>query len=202
MRIVVISPETADSREIPAMSGFFSAGLERYHVRKPSWSAMALEAWLGHLPDAWRPRIVLHQHHELVAKLGLGGAHDRDVEGDESAAGCSRSCHDVPSLRRHLARYPSLFFGPIFPSLTKQGYRPAPDFPWEDLKRVLRERSPSDARVLAIGGITADGLRRCFDLGFDGAAVLGAVWNEMDPVGAYREIRDVAARLRTARHAA
>jgi thiamine-phosphate pyrophosphorylase len=202
MRIVVISPETADSREIPAMNGFFLAGLERYHVRKPSWSAMALEAWLSHLPETWRPRIILHQHHGLAAKLRLGGVHDRDAEGSTAPGGCSRSCHDLPSLRRHLAGYPSLFFGPIFPSLTKQGYRPAPDFPWEDLKRVLKDRSLSDARVLAIGGITADGLRRCVDLGFDGAAVLGAVWNEMDPVGAYRGIREVAARLRTARHAA
>jgi len=201
MRITVISPESADFREFPSMLGLFSAGLERYHVRKPRWSRAALEAWLGHTPEAWRTRLVLHQHHELAAKFGLGGTHDRDGEPPTAQGAVSRSCHDLASLRQHLPEYRSLLFGPVFPSLSKPGYGPAPDFPWSDLKRVLGERDPSDAQVLAIGGITASELHRCRDLGFDGAAVLGAIWGEMDPVGAYRGIREVADRLGSPRHA-
>jgi thiamine-phosphate pyrophosphorylase len=184
------------------MEGFFSAGLERYHVRKPSWASAALESWLGRLPRAWRPRIILHQHHSLAAKLGLGGAHDRDQEVNTGQKGCSRSCHDVGSLRRHLPQYGSILFGPVFPSLTKPGYGPVADFPWDQLKSVLRERTQADARVLAIGGVTSRGLARCRELGFDGAAVLGAIWNERDPAAAYVGIRDAAARLEAERHAA
>ena len=47
MRIIVISPESSDAREVPAMQGFLAAGLERYHVRKPAWSEAELEAWLA-----------------------------------------------------------------------------------------------------------------------------------------------------------
>jgi thiamine-phosphate pyrophosphorylase len=86
MRLVVISPEDRDGREIDVLGALLAAGLERYHVRKPRWSASELASWLGRLPDGWRPRIVLHQHHELVERFGLGGRHWRDA-GDRPETG-------------------------------------------------------------------------------------------------------------------
>src|SRR5947209_3397705 len=78
MKLVVISPEHNDPREIAVLAALLAAGLERYHVRKPHWSAAQLETWLRMLPSEWRSRLVLHSHHELVATLGLGGRHWRD----------------------------------------------------------------------------------------------------------------------------
>jgi len=211
MQIVVISPESSDPREIPAMRRFFADGLECYHVRKPSWTAAELGAWLRGLPGEWRPRLILHEHHPLVGELGLGGRHDKDSgpAGNPLPGGSSRSCHDVASLRRHLGAYRTILFGPVFPSLSKPGYGPAADFPWYELWALLRQGrragtpgSPGSARVLAIGGITARRLARCFEIGFDGAAVLGAVWNDPDPARAFERIRDAAAKLDDARHAA
>jgi len=211
MRIAVISPDARDPREIPSMEGFFAAGLERYHVRKPSWGAQELEAWLRALPAEWRPRIVLHHHHALVDRLGLGGRHDRDAgPGPDAPPGAlSRSCHDLASLRRHLGGYGSILFGPVFHSLTKPGYGPAADFPWDALRALLREGrggcppgTPRPAQVLAVGGVTAHRLARCGELGFDGAAVLGAVWSAPDPARAFEGVRAAAARLEDTRNAA
>jgi thiamine-phosphate pyrophosphorylase len=209
MRIVVISPPSTDPREIPAMGGFFAAGLGRYHVRKPAWTERELEAWLGGLPAPWLPRLVLHGHPALVGRLGLGGRHDRDGAGPAAPGAVSRSCHGLPSLRRLLGTGGSVLFGPVFPSLSKPGYGPAPDFPWDELRAILTDGrraddpgSPGRARVLAIGGVTAGGLGRCRELGFDGAAVLGAVWNGPDPAAAFAAVRDAAAGLEGARHAA
>jgi thiamine-phosphate pyrophosphorylase len=200
MRIVVISPESEDPREVPAMEGFFGAGLERYHVRKPSWTEPELEAWLRSLPVGWRPRLVLHQHHGLSANLGLGGRHEK---GDsQRAEGASRSCHDLVSLRRYLRSFGQVLFGPVFPSLTKAGYGPAKDFPWIELGTILRGRDERSARVLAIGGVSAERLGRCAELGFDGAAVMGAVWSEADPVKAFAGILGAAERMGATSHAA
>jgi thiamine-phosphate pyrophosphorylase len=201
MRIVVISPDSEDPRELGSLDGFFSAGLERYHVRKPSWTAENLESWLGGIPASWRARMILHQHHSLAPKLGLFGVHDRDHEAPTAGAR-SRSCHDIGALRRNLPLYESLLFGPVFSSLTKPGYGPPADFPWDDLRAILSERTGADAHVLAIGGVTADGLARCRELGFDGAAVLGAVWNQSDPVSAFVGLRDTASGMEAKRHAA
>jgi thiamine-phosphate pyrophosphorylase len=199
MRIVVISPEAEDPRELGALEGFISAGLERYRVRKPSWTAETLESWLTAVPASWRARMILHQHHSLAPKLGLCGVHDRDRE-QPTAGARSRSCHGIVSLRRNLPLYESLLFGPVFSSLTKPGYGPPADFPWDDLRSILSERR--NAHVLAIGGVTAGGLARCRELGFDGAAVLGAVWNQSDPVAAYVSLRDAASGMEAKRHAA
>src|SRR5580704_15973511 len=78
MKLVVISPEGDDPRETAVLGALLAAGLERYHVRKPHWPAAQLEAWLHTLPADWHSRLVLHQHHELVAKFGLLGRHWRD----------------------------------------------------------------------------------------------------------------------------
>ena len=203
MQIVVISPESADPREAGAIDGLFAAGLEHYHVRKPAWTGAELESWLKRLPQGWRKRLILHGHPEIAASLGLGGHHDRDRADNPTPAGFSRSFHDLASLERHLPAYRAILFGPLFPSISKPGYGPAPGFPWEELRALLAGTRPEPrARVLAIGGVSADRLARCRDLGFDGAAVLGAVWNAPDPVNAYVAIRDAAAKLEGARHAA
>lgn len=192
MQIVVVSPESADNREIPVMEGLFEAGLPRYHVRKPGWSAPELGSWMTGLPQAWRPRLFVHGHPELAAALGLGGWHERD-RGQEGGGAAGRSCHDLLSLRRRLPAYGTLFFGPVFESLSKRGYGPRPGFPWDELAALLTAGRPRPgARVLAIGGVNAGGLARCRELGFDGAAVLGAVWGSADPLRAYLEIRDAA----------
>ena len=201
MKIIVISPDALDLREIPAMEGLFAAGLERYHVRKPSWPLPETEAWLRALPVNWRPRLVLHQHHELVKILGLGGRHEKGES--QRAAGPSRSCHDLASLRRYLRAFDQVLFGPVFSSITKPGYAPPADFPWKELTSILEGRgSQEKAEVLAIGGVTADRLERCHELGFEGAAVMGAVWGDPEPVQAYVRIIEAANKVGGTRNAA
>lgn len=197
MKLVVLSPEHDDPRETAVLGALFAAGLERYHVRKPHWPAEKLGAWLRALPAEWRPRLVLHSHHEFVAELGLGGRHWRDDGSAPSmpSAGeglTSRSCHDLVALRAVLGNYDSVFFGPVFPSFSKPGHGRRGDFSADKLSILLAQRTSVERRtaVLALGGVTAERLPRCRELGFDGVAVLGAVWQSINPVAAFSEIQD------------
>jgi thiamine-phosphate pyrophosphorylase len=202
MRIIVISPEAADPREVSVVEGLFAEGLERYHVRKPAWTPAEVEAWLRALPVTWRPRLVLHGHAALATQLGLAGTHVRDGAEEFLGSPLGRSCHDLPTLRRRLGSYATLFFGPVFTSLSKADYGPAPDFPWEELTATLAARTRSQAQVVAIGGVTEERLARCAELGFDGAAVLGAVWGSADPVATYLALSAAASHLEPSPHAA
>src|SRR3954468_18401420 len=97
MKLVVISAEGNPPREVAVLDALFVAGLERYHLRKPSWSRAKLESWLREVPERWRSRLVLHQHHELVEAYGLGGRHWRDDGSapaipDSNEKLASRSC--------------------------------------------------------------------------------------------------------------
>ncbi len=264
MRLVVISPEGDDPREIAVLGSLFRAGLERYHVRKPHWSAPKLASWLDALPCGWRTRLVLHQHHDLVARFGLGGRHWRDDDkapgiaetslqrspfrssrdggslsslkiasresGDaalQRGAFASRSCHDSATLRAALGRFDSVFFGPIFPSLSKPGYGPdagsrmkrsvvrdrrrpdgraadsgAPSVerPFSGLANLLERRTELERHtaVFALGGVTVEKLAQVRALGFDGAAVLGAVWQATDPLAAFLALQAESEALRCA----
>jgi thiamine-phosphate pyrophosphorylase len=201
MKLVVISPADVEPRESAVLAGLFAAGLERYHVRKPGWSRADLERWLRALPVEWRPCLVLHQHHTLIDELGLGGRHWRDdasapAQPPASAALTSRSCHTFATVQAALGRYDSVFFGPVFPSLAKPGHGPRDDFNASELTALLSRRSPADRRtaVIALGGVTAETAPRCRALGFDGIAVLGAVWQAADPVSVFHRLKTALSR--------
>jgi thiamine-phosphate pyrophosphorylase len=206
MKLVVISPEGEDAREAAVLADLFAAGLERYHVRKPTWPAEKLQAWIGRLPDEWRSRLILHSQHQLVDELGLGGRHWRDMPGNAGGSTApfmmerpaargrftSRSCHDIPTLRAVFDRYDSIFFGPIFPTMSKPGYGPSGSYSPQELSDALNQRSTDQRRavVLALGGITPETAPRAIALGFDGVAVLGAIWHAPEPARAYEAIRE------------
>lgn len=197
MKLVVISPEDGDARELAVLEALFGAGLERYHVRKPAWSRARLEAWLHAVPERWRSRVVLHQHHDLVDACGLGGRHWRDdgaVPALPEANGklTSRSCHDLTAVKAALGRYDSVFFGPVFASISKTGYEPSRNFAAGEISSLLANRTARERRttVLALGGITPERVGEAHALGFDGIAVLGAIWGAADPIRALGDFQE------------
>ena len=191
MNIVVISTPGERPNEVATVESLFAAGLERYHLRKPGWKSAQVALWLESLPARWRDRIVLHSYAHLASSFRVGGIHFRDDgEAPEDPAlrlppGCptSRSCHDLAAVKAALGRYDSIFFSPVFSSLSKPGYGPAPRHVLDELRAVLAARGPAEKRteVFALGGVTAQCLPVCRMLGFDGVAILGAVWNAADP---------------------
>lgn len=192
MKLVVVSPENDRADEHVVLDAMFNAGLERYHVRKPRASRAELAHWIERVVPRWRNRLVLHQHPDLVEVYQLGGRHWRD-DGSAIATGggwTSRSCHDLATLRASLGIYDSVFFGPIFASISKPGYGPKNQRIGEALGAVLHTRTTAERRtsVIAIGGVTVALLPRVRAFGFDGVAVLGAVWETPDPIAAFQSL--------------
>jgi thiamine-phosphate pyrophosphorylase len=206
VKLIVISPEAEDAREHAVLASLFAAGLTSYHLRKPTWTRDQLAAWLGALPAEFHPRIVLHSHHDLANEFAVGGVHEREagragplgppsgLVTNERPTGApsgralprSRAVHDVAALRESLAGYDRLLVSPIFPSFSKPGYGPSKKLPEGDLRAVLA--LPRRAEVIALGGIEVSRIAACRELGFDGVAVLGAIWQAADPLCAFHEL--------------
>lgn len=200
MMLVVISPERDRADEIPTLVRLFEAGLDRYHVRKPHASLADLARWLDAVPAVYRPRLILHQHHELVERFGLGGRHwpDRgDVALDTSRRGGWRSgsCHDLDTLSGAFGCFDSVFLSPVFPSVSKPGYGPKDQTLISAVAARISTRSEAERKtaVLALGGITLETAPRALALGFDGFAALGAVWHSVTPVAAFQKLLAVSA---------
>lgn len=187
MKLIVISPEAEDAREHAVLASLFAAGLTHYHLRKPAWSRERLAAWLRAVPVEFHPRIVLHSHHELTGEFAVSGLHFRDADGPPSPLLRSRAVHDLASLRAALYRYDRLLVSPVFPSISKPGHAPTADLDPAGLRALLT--LPRNAELFALGGIERSRLAACRDLGFDGVAVLGAVWLAADPVRAFEELQ-------------
>jgi thiamine-phosphate pyrophosphorylase len=202
MKIVVVSPESDEPREHAVLAELFSSGLERYHVRKPAWSRERLSTWLNVVPTQWRSRLVLHQCHELAVKFGCGGLHWKDSAGRDDAPHrprrmrdhppylfSSRSCHDLAGLDAAFGNFDAVLFSPIFPSISKQGY--GPSFPIKILADRLSRRTAAERRteVIALGGITQWNAACCAELGFDGVALLGALWLAAEPLKIFEQLQ-------------
>jgi thiamine-phosphate pyrophosphorylase len=204
MKLVVLSPPDDRVSEQEIVRALFEAGLVRYHLRKPAWSAERTAGLLESLPPTWRRRVILHCHHEMVRSLGAGGVHFRDADHapedpavQRGAGGfASRSCHDVRTVRAALGQYDAVFICPVFASLSKPGYGPMPPHVRDELRDLLAARTTQQStEVVALGGVTAQTLTDCHRLGFDGAAVLGAVWDAPDPVSAFVTLNTASSAL-------
>src|SRR5689334_9961149 len=83
----------------------------------------------------------------------------------------STSVHDLIVLPE-IPHFDYVFYGPVFNSISKIGYQSklSPDF--------KLDKTCSKPQVIALGGVELSNLTKIKTMGFAGAAVLGALWNE------------------------
>ncbi|MBQ5621975.1 MAG: thiamine phosphate synthase, partial [Bacteroidaceae bacterium] len=86
----------------------------------------------------------------------------------------SRTCNTNSEITAHQDGFDNDFLSPIFDSISKEGYQSA--FSRDELLEAKRKGILSK-NVYALGGITFDKLNEIQNLGFYGAAILGAFWN-------------------------
>ncbi|PJJ53105.1 thiamine phosphate synthase [Hymenobacter chitinivorans] len=198
--LLLISSPWLLPHEHHVLARLFEAGLPTLHLRKPGASRAEMEAYLRAVPREFHGRIMLHQHHELARDYALQGLHlpaaTREAWRGTPAPGqlLSTSFHSLEEVERHRRRYHHVFLSPIFNSISKVGYSAA--FQPQELQAALARWAARPAfrpQVVALGGIDASTLGPVRQLGFAGAAVLGAIWQHPDPVGVFRELQQLAA---------
>ncbi len=198
--LLAVSPAEAFAEEALLIERLLDAGLVRYHLRKPDVSVQGCAQLLETLPSACRARVVLHQHYELVEMYGLGGIHVKDVDAADAVGArwrrrieggvFSRSLHRIEDLNTNRCEWDAVFLSPVFPSLSKAGYRA--DWTEAALRDAVQSSNTAGAgKVYALGGIDATNGPKCAALGFQGVVLHGALWQSADPVEVFKRIRKV-----------
>ncbi|GGN02979.1 hypothetical protein GCM10010967_42040 [Dyadobacter beijingensis] len=178
--IVITHPEMLPG-EADIINELFAQGLARLHIRKPAATLAALRAWLEGIDLRFRHRIALHQHHELAGAFGIAGLHfteqsrlatSREALNDLKNSGytVSTSLHDPVDLATLSHCFDYAFLGPVFDSISKESY--VSKLPVHF--KLDKQGFPNE--VIALGGINAENFKSVFEMGFDGAAVLGSIW--------------------------
>jgi thiamine-phosphate pyrophosphorylase len=180
MKLIVISPPEDQLKEIKNVLSLFDAGLERFHLRKPNSSEQSLVRFIEAIPSEFHPRIVLHSFHHLAEQFALGGIHLKIPSNLHPSKSCS--VHSLTEIEFHSENYDYLFLSPVFDSISKVGYKTA--FTKNELERFLKiyNTSEKQAEIIALGGICLDNIPEAADMGFNGVAVLGALWQQPEQV--------------------
>lgn len=174
LRIAVTVPYAypGEARDIARI--LRSGETDLVHIRKPDATPEAVSKLVAAIPADLRPRLTLHDCHDLAQALGVGGVHmnRRSPSVPEGWKGrVSRSCHSIAEcLDATDCDYVTL--SPIYPSFSKPGYRT--DFDPAGLRGLFA--GTGRPRVIALGGVTPGRYDALRELGFDGAAMLTHAW--------------------------
>ena len=145
--------------------------------------------------------MVVHQAYDLVNLFGLGGWHMKDdvtqlecvglwQDSRSKGQSLSRSVHRLGDLDGSLNQWDYLFLSPVFPSISKEGY--GPDWNTDQLTSALAHfKRVCSTQVYALGGIEPSTISRCQELGFDGVALLGAIWQSSNPLESFLKLKEL-----------
>ncbi len=194
MLIVVSSPEMF-ANEPTVMNQLFAAGLNLFHLRKPEVGEEELRSLLTAISEEYLPRVVLHQHHQLAKEFGIHRIHFKEAERMKLTESDYRSMektdlvystsvhsHEAFQTLNEVFRY--AFFGPVFESISKPGYKPEK----ETKADFAKHRS---TKLIGIGGITQANASSVFEMGFDGVAICGTIWQSENKVEAFEKVNTV-----------
>lgn len=189
--LIVISDHQLYLREAQEINRLFESGMERYHIRHHNISDEDLTGLIEAVEPNFLGRIAANHNHELARSLGITRFHytEEDRKTWEKQDWKGRSLEEIYSTSVHtIEDYNALpdffdyaFISPVFDSISKPGYK-AVSFD-------LSKRDPEKAtKLVGLGGIHAGNIHDAMEMGFDGFAVLGSVWESEEPVKAFQKI--------------
>ena len=179
--LVVCSNPTVVLDEVSIINNLFDEGLEVLHIRKPEATVDDIRELLEKINSKYHNQIALHQHHEIANEHGIKRLHFTEAkrkEMNEEALTILREENNILSTSIHnIEAYDALssafdyaFFGPVFNSISKQGYTAVVN---DDFIFPIKK---NHSKVIAIGGINATNIKKVKQMQFNGAAVLGGIW--------------------------
>ena len=193
--IILISPPDVYPDEISIVEQLVTKGLSHYHFRKPEWDSASNEVYLDQWSDAVRNIIVMHNHIDLVNKYQLHGFHLNHTNRQEidrhQFFHKSYSAHTFEEIANLESDWGYATISPIYDSISKPGYQS--NFTENKIFTGLKKAS---VPVVALGGVSPANVEKTIDIGFNGIALLGGIWGELDegnPLSRYDAIRKIIA---------
>lgn len=171
---IVISKATPIENELQITLALFELGLERFHLRKPSWGLSEARTFLRQIPQVYHNRIVIHQNWELLNEFQLYGVHLTQGKANlklDHPLIVSTSCHCIEEFNDLDPKFSYAFLSPFFPSISKPGYQSSTN--WD---KALSLRTNYQTKLIALGGINAQRLQSLSKMNLDGVALLGTIW--------------------------
>ncbi|MES2703963.1 MAG: thiamine phosphate synthase [Bacteroidota bacterium] len=199
MQVIVITPDIEVYNEVEIINELFIIGLNSLSLRKTSYNEHELAAYIQSIDKQYHSRITIHNHYQLCNEFDLRGIHlSSFAREDPNTCGIvtkwqpksvSTSFHSWEEIGNNVYPYSYVFISPVFDSISKQGYKANIDLQQATATRNhCRSLQGYCPQIIGLGGVNDGNIGLLRKNGFDGAAVLGAVWKAADPVSSFIEI--------------
>ena len=164
MKLIVISPVSNVPSETETVTALFESGLEIFHIHKPNFSEQEIQKYIQQFPNKYHNRFFLHSDFPKF--------------------------HSLKELEDCKEKYEYAFLSPIFDSISKAGYKSKFSHRLHGLSQIKSELISAiiGKNIISLGGIDEDKIETCRQLGFAGVAVLGAIWNNKNPVEKFKQL--------------
>jgi thiamine-phosphate pyrophosphorylase len=186
MEKIIVSSSIDLQGEHEMLNELFENGLECFHLRKPEAVKEDLEIYLRKIHPKYISRVVVHSHYSLIEKYNLKGIHLPERVRKEKGVSdilkpakarrltLSSSVHSFLEILE-CEPFDYVFLGPVYPSISKPGY--SGNFT-PGMYKEWRRKNEIKTKVIALGGVREENMKELMDAGFDGAALLGAIWRK------------------------
>jgi len=189
--MIVITSPTAVKEEAAIINEMFDNGLKLLHIRRPNATIKEVRRLIGDIDSRNHQQLALHQYHEIASDYGIERLHFKEAERLKQSEkqlnslkqnGCilSTSVHNWKSYEALTPAFSYAFIGPVFNSISKQGY---------NAMKHIEFGSNNIIGRIAIGGVSKENLNSKILEAFDGIAVLGAVWQSQNPANEFKRIQ-------------
>lgn len=194
--MIVITNPSAISGEMSIIDSLLEEGLSLLHIRKPEFSAVEMAHFIDKIKVEFRSHLVLHSHHELAEGFGINRIHLSEKDRKHShdfPAKFSKTCryststHSIEDFNSLEKDFEYAFLSPVFKSISKEDY-----FPEKDLFEELKSKTNFNTKVIALGGIDFENIKKTLKNGFDDVALLGSIWNSENPVKQFKLCQQIA----------
>ena len=198
MKLIILSSAKELLDEAAQINQLFDNGLELFHLRKPEWDIDEIRELLFGINPDYLNRIVVHHSHELAIEFQLKGIHIREqgkralgeklksyVRGfRDRGFTISGSFHSREDIVNNKVKYDYVFLSPVFDSISKKDYQ-GKGFDVNDLT----------GNIFALGGVNENNIDNADQLGYNGVAAIGAVWNAEDPLSGFLALKKATSQL-------
>lgn len=208
MQLIVITPEQDCTDEISMINYIVSKAGTRLHIRKPLYLETAYRKYIMGIEEEFHSKLSIDNYAGLMDEFPTIGFHAKSSVRNDVAfmkkvkslqpSILSTSFHSWSELGDNQMPYNYVFISPVFDSISKKGYKAAINITKAAaFKSKLAKQNKPVPAIIALGGINASRINLLHSMGFDGVAVLGAVWQSIDPLQTFEEIRKVITELPT-----
>lgn len=189
--ILVITPETIVLNEAKIINQMFYDGLDLLHIRKPWISREEMAGFISSIHEQFYGQLVLHSHYDLGQDYGVSRFHFREEDRKNGKYKpfmnrdiISTSVHEITAYNTLEKEWEYAFISPFFPSISKKGYGID-----STVMESLKQRNNPDVKLIGLGGIDSSHIHEVLELGVDGVALLGAIWESDEPLNVFRKCK-------------